>query len=405
MRNFDSKNNRNLIIGVDPGITCGLAVIDFDANLIVLKSKRATTINEIIHQVTDLGRPMIVASDVRPTPGFVKKVASKLNALIFVPKVLMKEDKKRELVQKYMVDYDERIKDTHTGDALAAALKAYNYYKDKFLQIEFSKKNSQMDLDKIRGLVIKGMKIKEAIDSLKKEKKIDSTITIHQKRKSIDKKIRDNLIKKSMEIKKLKTENKKLIDEIKRLEFEILKSREFTERKNKEFESAIMKDRLIQLQKKEIKSLNTRLRKLESPDLNIKEENIEVIEQLEAERKIIFLKPIRKFSFSYVNEAINKFCIASEDVPILLDASGGGRSAAQSLIDVGIKAIVTCTTMSHHAEDRFIEKNVPVLPSKQIEIKWIRNKPYVVTKAFDKAIQRIQSILLNRDRFDEKFFP
>ncbi len=144
-----NSKKRNLIVGIDPGITCGLAILDLDANPIVLKSEKAISVSDIINQIMDIGKPIIVAADVTPTPDYIKKVASKFNSTIFVPKVLMKGEKKRELVNKFLHEHELFIKDAHIIDALAAALKAYNYYKDKFIQIEIKLEKSLLGVLRI----------------------------------------------------------------------------------------------------------------------------------------------------------------------------------------------------------------------------------------------------------------
>ncbi|MCW4032096.1 MAG: DUF460 domain-containing protein [Candidatus Bathyarchaeota archaeon] len=385
-----NSKKRNLIIGIDPGITCGLAILDLDANPLVLKSEKAISVSDIITQILDIGKPIIIATDVTPTPNYIKKVASKFNSTIFVPKVLMKGEKKRELVNKFLHEHELFIKDTHVIDALAAALKAYNYYKDKFIQIE-NKQDPDIDLDNIKSAVVKGMRIKEAIYSLKKKKEIKK-IKPTLKRKKVVSRISEKLSQRSIEIKGLKTEKKNLINKIEKLNNEISRLRTFIKKKNKEIEVEAFKDRLIQLQKREIAELSKKLRKLEIKEINQKE-NLDIIDQLETDQKIIFLKPIKKFSSTQVNMAIFKSDIISGDIALLMDASGGGNSAAQSLIDVGIKAVIFCNPMSHHAENKLISENIPTLSSKKLNIKWVNNRPYIETNEINNAIKKAKSDL------------
>jgi predicted RNase H-like nuclease (RuvC/YqgF family) len=385
-----NSKKRNLIIGIDPGITCGLAILDLDANPLVLKSEKAISVSDIITQILDIGRPIIIASDVTPTPDYIKKVASKFDSTTFVPKVLMKGEKKRELVNKFLHEHELFIKDTHVIDALAAALKAYNYYKDKFIQIE-NKQDPDIDLDNIKSAVVKGMRIKEAIYSLKKKKEIKK-IKPTLKRKKVVSRISEKLSQRSIEIKGLKTEKKNLINKIEKLNNEISRLRTFIKKKNKEIEVEAFKDRLIQLQKREIAELSKKLRKLEIKEINQKE-NLDIIDQLETDQKIIFLKPIKKFSSTQVNMAIFKSDISSGDIALLMDASGGGNSAAQSLIDVGIKAVIFCNPMSHHAENKLISENIPTLSSKKLNIKWVNNRPYIETNEINNAIKKAKSDL------------
>ncbi|WP_455277810.1 DUF460 domain-containing protein [[Eubacterium] cellulosolvens] len=383
-----NSKKRNLIVGIDPGITCGLAILDLDANPIVLKSEKAISVSDIINQIMDIGKPIIVAADVTPTPDYIKKVASKFNSTIFVPKVLMKGEKKRELVNKFLHQHELFIKDIHVIDALAAALKAYNNYKNKFIQIK-NKQEPDIDLDNIKSAVVKGMRIKEAIISLKNKKEIKK-IRPTLKKKKIVSNVSEKLFQKSIEIERLKTENRNLINKIENLNNEISRLGVFIKKKNKEIELEAFKDRLVQLQKNEIAELSKKLRKLEIKEI-IQKENLDLIDQLEIDKKIIFLKPIKKFSYAQVNTAIYKSDIISGDIVLLMDASGGGGSTAQSLIDVGIKAVIFCNPMSHHAENKLISENIPTISSKKLNIKWANNKPYIDTDEINKAIKKAKS--------------
>ena len=394
MKNSNNRYKRKLILGIDPGTTCGLAVIDLNARPFILISKKAISMDEIIHEVTRLGKPILVASDVSPMPEFVKKVASKLNASIFTPKVSMRGNKKREVVQRYLSNQKIRLKDIHEIDALAAALKAHNHYKNKFDQIDALKSNSQIDLDEIKSCVVKGMQIKEALKSHEKNKKMKKMGKSVLRNPRVDKSSHKRIIELCLIIKKLKMEKITLHEEVKRLKSEISMLKELSRKKSEEFEFEVKKDRIIQLQKREIETLSMQLRKLKLAKRTKKAENIDTVNKLVAEGKMIFLKPVRKFTFENVNYAINEFKIKEGDIPILLDASGGGSSTAQSLIRAGIKAIIACTPMSHQAEDKFVEHNVPVLNCKQVRIEWIDKNPYAGTEEINKAIREVEAKLL-----------
>ncbi len=403
MKNPNGKYQRKLILGIDPGTTCGLAIIDLNAQPLILISKKAISMNEIIHEGSRLGKPILVASDVSPMPEFVKKIASKLSASIFTPKVSMRVIKKRELVQKYLSNQKIRLKDIHKIDALAAALKAHSYYKNKFDQIDALRRHirtSKIDLDEIKSCVVKGIQIKKALESFENKKKIEKIVKSPSKELTLIKKSGKKAIEQSKKIKRLKIENRNLHEEIKRLKSEISKLNELFEKENKEFEFEVRKDRIIQLQKREIRTLRMQLRKSKIVKQTKKAKRIGEIKKLVAEGEMIFLKPIEKFTFEYVSRAINEFNIKDGDIPVLLDASGGGGSAALNLVEVGIKAVIASTPMSHQAEDKFIENNVPILHCKEVRMEWIDKNPYVDVKEIDRAIKEAKAKLLSKKRTD-----
>ena len=57
---------RGLIVGIDPGITTGIAILDLYGNVVKVCSKRNMGKNEIIRTITNFGHPLIITSDVNP---------------------------------------------------------------------------------------------------------------------------------------------------------------------------------------------------------------------------------------------------------------------------------------------------------------------------------------------------
>jgi len=388
---LNKKYKRKLIIGIDPGISCGIAIIDFNAKPILLDSKKGIAINDAIKIISNLGTPEIIASDVNPMPQFVKKIATKLNAQIFTPRVPMTGIKKRELVTKYLSNQGIRLKNLHIFDALSAALKARNYYKNKFDQIDALKIKSEIELNVLKSSLIKGIKIKEAIKSFdEKEPKKAPRI---KRLKKLDKNdSHKKIVKLIKKINRLILDNEDLQKEVTNLQSEIQFLKDLLKKNNEEFEIEARKDRIIQLQKREIENLSLELRKLKKPISSKKiGKNLETIQELAQKGEIIILKPIKKFTFDHVEEAIRDLKISIGDIPILLDSSGGGRSTSQILIKSNIRAIIAGNPMSHGAEDQFFENDIPILKSEKIQVKWAGRIPYVNAKDINDAIVEIKS--------------
>jgi predicted RNase H-like nuclease (RuvC/YqgF family) len=130
------RSSKQLIIGVDPGTTCGVAILTLHASPLYLKSRKGLTRGEITRIAIDYGSPLIVAADVRPAPAFVKKLANMLNAVLFVPETVMEASEKREITRLYVEKHEVKLRNPHARDALAAAIKAFQHYKNKFVQVE-----------------------------------------------------------------------------------------------------------------------------------------------------------------------------------------------------------------------------------------------------------------------------
>lgn len=119
---------KNLIVGIDPGTTAGIAVLDIDGRLLYLASKRDLKKNELVRIVIKFGRPLVLATDVTPVPRSIEKLASAFGCKIFYPEKPFLVLEKQELVKEFGC----RVKDEHEADALAACLKAWKGYRKFF---------------------------------------------------------------------------------------------------------------------------------------------------------------------------------------------------------------------------------------------------------------------------------
>ncbi|MHA1743341.1 MAG: DUF460 domain-containing protein [Candidatus Heimdallarchaeota archaeon] len=124
--------NRNVIVGVDPGTTVGVAVLDSRGNVLSLKSMREVKKNELIKHILSFGKPIIIASDVNPPPRLIERLATDLGSKVFYPEVSLTNVEKEKIIK----DFGEEIKNPHQKDSLAAGLKAFKKYHGLFLKIE-----------------------------------------------------------------------------------------------------------------------------------------------------------------------------------------------------------------------------------------------------------------------------
>jgi predicted RNase H-like nuclease (RuvC/YqgF family) len=161
------RSSRSIIVGIDPGATTGIAVLDTRGNILYLNSTRSVDLGEILETVTSYGKPIIVAVDVRNPPEVVKRIASKMGAEVYVPSSDLSIQEKRNiaysLVERQGIDVDL---DSHKRDALAAAYKAYSSLKAKLGQVESEvrKLGLPLDVEKIKAEVLRGSTIAESIE-------------------------------------------------------------------------------------------------------------------------------------------------------------------------------------------------------------------------------------------------
>ncbi|MEM3594049.1 MAG: DUF460 domain-containing protein, partial [Candidatus Jordarchaeaceae archaeon] len=150
------------------GMTCGLAILDLDANVLCLRSEKELTRKDIIKEISNYGVPVYICSDVYPPPEFVKKLCNSVNAKLFSPSHTMSVAEKREIIRKFLEGKNIKVKDSHQRDALVSAIKAYQALKNKFEQAEAHVKEMSVDvpIDQVKISVARGVSINEAISSL-----------------------------------------------------------------------------------------------------------------------------------------------------------------------------------------------------------------------------------------------
>lgn len=124
--------NKSIVVGIDPGMTTGVSVLDTNGKIIAVTSKRNFDTSEIIKFVYERGRPVLIASDVSYAPRSARKIASSFGARLFEPDQSMTVREKHELTKEFRDNFQNR----HEMDALAASVKAWKKYRSLFTRID-----------------------------------------------------------------------------------------------------------------------------------------------------------------------------------------------------------------------------------------------------------------------------
>ena len=124
------KANKFLIVGLDPGVTTGLCILDLDGNLIHSESSRNLDVKEIIKKISQHGIPVLIACDVSQAPKLVERVAAKFQAKIFTPVEDLSIKLKKTLTRGM------KIKNDHERDAIASAFLAFRRNRSLFEKVE-----------------------------------------------------------------------------------------------------------------------------------------------------------------------------------------------------------------------------------------------------------------------------
>jgi len=161
------KVKRGLIIGIDPGVSTAVAILDLDGKPLYLYSSRNIDRSEIVNIISRYGIPVIVATDKQQPPEMVRKIATSLNAKIYAPDQDLTNNEKQEIIEKIKKMYpDIEIRDNHVRDSLAAAYKAYLWISDKlsFIDQKLKELDHEIDRESIRINVIMGKTFAEALE-------------------------------------------------------------------------------------------------------------------------------------------------------------------------------------------------------------------------------------------------
>jgi len=206
-----------LIVGIDPGTTTAVAVVDISSDFYKVISKKFFSRGEVAQFIVDNGIPVVVASDVKKPSDFLKKIAATFGARLFYPKDDLSVDEKNEITNNF------KFENNHERDALAAALFAKKNFSSVLSKVDAiaEKRNLPHLADDIKELLIKesAANIDDAIKILTKQEvvRISETRikekTLQEMRNKIKflMKERDDLIK---QIIALKAENRRLKSEL-----------------------------------------------------------------------------------------------------------------------------------------------------------------------------------------------
>ncbi len=143
-----------VIVGIDPGINTGYAVLDLRGRLVASGCEKEASDERVVGIVSKVGIPVLVAADTNPPSHFVQKVAARLNVRVSAPKLSMTKLEKRQI--------GGQIADVHVMDSYAAAVKAFRRYANRLRQIDSMSVSGKEEL---KRMVIVGERIAERLET------------------------------------------------------------------------------------------------------------------------------------------------------------------------------------------------------------------------------------------------
>ena len=372
-------------VGIDPGTTIGVAIIDLEGKPIEVFSSKNYSCSDVVERIIAHGNPLIVASDVTPTPSTVKRISRIFSSPIHELEESLAIEEKIELTKGRGYKYNN----AHERDALAACVNAFRRYKKKFSQVH-RKTPPDVDVEEVKAMVIKGVSISDAIDRLiraKEEKEAEKEMKIWgaRRKKSGDKqptkkgseRTDENELRLSRRIMKGKDDKIEMLEELtaalktklaeKEGELANLHSQVATLKTVRKRE--IEKTEEIIRREKEIKRLKEKLKEREGENAELRQ----IVEELKGKREVKVeggkkIKVIRSFSRNAILDTDRKYGLKRGDVVFLEDGSGGGASTAELLASKGVAAVIYGKELSHFAAGKFFESGIPAFSTGEIPL-------------------------------------
>ncbi|MDD1734812.1 MAG: DUF460 domain-containing protein [Methanothrix sp.] len=369
-----------IIVGFDPGTTTGIAALSLSGELVDLISSRALSSSEVIEWIAARGRPLVVATDVFPTPGSVEKVKRAFSAVLFSPGADIPAEEKIALGREF------GYKNDHERDALAAASSAFKKYRNKFLQVE-RKAPAEIDPDEIKALVVRGFSIENAIAELVCPSRSSPPARPPAQAEA------EPLLDVSPDIAALRQTGQQLAEQVRILRSYVDELK--TDIMGKDVALAAMSSKLerlrdkrdreikrqheIKIRDKEIERLRSVLRSERKHIKKLKralarQKKVEAIEDTSG---LLKLKPISAFSREAVLMAFEQFGLEKGDLIYLENASGGGRSTIELLAEKGIAGVVAGEEMAPAQKELFMDLGIPVFSSRSLPVQRIDNLPFL----------------------------
>jgi hypothetical protein len=369
-----------IIVGLDPGTTTGIAALNLRGELVDLISSRSMSSSDVIEWIAARGKPLIVATDVSPTPGAVEKTKRAFNAVLFSPGADMAGEEKIALGREL------GYKNDHERDALAAALAAFRKYKNKFIQVE-KKAPAEVDPDEIKALVVRGYSIENAIAEFAQPPPAASGATAQDPDTAA---LRQHIQQLSEQVKTLRAYVDELQAGMAGKDADLQKAIERLDRLQDKTSREIKRDHEIRIRDKEIGRLRSILRSERKYTKKLKRtvaarKKAERIEEVKGLRR---LKPVAAFSKEAVLAASERYALAEGDLILLEDASGGGKSTAELFGEKGVAAIVAEGEMAQAMQEYFLDLGLPVFTSSEIAVQRIDSLPFIRPEELEAARER-----------------
>lgn len=360
-----------VIVGIDPGTTTAVAVVDVDGDVLDVYSTRTDDVAAVIEWIIDRGRPFLVAADVTPMPQTVEKIRRSFDAAGWTPNSDLLIDRKQHRTR------DVSYKNDHERDAIAAALFAVDDHATQFERVA-AKVPTRLDSDEVVARVVgNGEAVSTVIGELTPDETDDEPQPTQEPAEpSAERQLareRERRIDRLEEyISQLTESLAERDDRISELEDELEESRREERVRARERRTVTRLQRENERLERERDRWKDRVGELEDKVDRLKSlwrlDHSNFADVDPEERELVPVKPIEKFTIEAFEAAEDDFGLAPDDVIYLRDASGAGELAAEYLADLEPRAVVAAGGMTDVSEDVLFDAEIPVGDREDVRI-------------------------------------
>jgi len=374
-----ARRRDRVLVGVDPGTTTAVALVGLDGRVLDVTSTRTADTAEVIEWIIERGRPALVAADVTPMPATVEKIAASFDAPTWAPDADLPVDEKQHRTR------EEGYDDDHQRDAMAAALYAYDHYRET---IDRATAEAPPDVDEgeVVARVLAGETLQGVLSDLEEDDggggdsqgPEPAAESAHDPRELTDEERR---------IRDLEAQVERLQAHVSDLEDELAEKDDRIEEYETELSEARREERREARERREVTQLEWENDRLETEleaqreradDLEAKLERLKDLWKLDhsnlgdvggEDRDLVAVKPVEQFTVDALETADDEYGIAAGDVVYLRDASGAGRSTAELLAGFDPRVVLRSGGLSDAADEVLFEHEVPVGPADDVTIR------------------------------------
>ncbi|MDK2464560.1 MAG: DUF460 domain-containing protein [Candidatus Korarchaeota archaeon] len=385
-----SRRPRPIMVGIDPGMSIGIAVMDLYGRILGLETLRRASRSEAIETLAQYGRPVLITTDVSPPPKNVVKIAQAFGARLVALNEHMKIEDKIKIVREFEERQGISVGSSHERDALAPLIKVYQRMRTLFEKAEGHLREmggslGLVDRTRLYELLTRGASIVEAIEGSRirsegKDGREEQIETLKAKQREIIE-LRRILRSKTEKIRSLEEELEYYRRKVRELEKEITKLMEELDKIRHQRKRELERDRLVS-------QLRERIRELEA-DVGRKDAMIDSLRaELRSLRRDVArsdlgpgwvpIKAVENLSRSTLEEAIVRGVLSEGDVVLVGDASTAGPRSVRLLKDAGVWAIVHSGSPPPPEVLSMLEEGgIFVTSTNSVEIRWKGAIPHV----------------------------